>query len=318
MPNISISCDGRDDPAKFIERVDAGEQAGAASVWIANHLFQRDPVALASIALARTKVMRVVLMAMSPFTIHPVQIAMAAATLDEFFPGRVSVCLGVGAPADLKAVGREAAKPLKAMREAIEIMRALFDGDMVHADNPTFSVLNRRLAAGRRSIPIVLAASGPQMLELAGACADGVLISAGASVEFVKWTLESVHRGAKGRAVRCHGLVYAAVDEEETKAHDRMRRILANLLRGAHHEANLRMAGSSLDQEGLNRAVLREDWKQAESFITDDIVRRHAASGSPELIRNRIEAYRAAGLDEIVVSGARDAEQIANIVKAIG
>jgi len=316
LPNISISCDGRDDPAKFIERIDAGEAAGAASVWIANHLFQRDPVTLGSIALQRTSTMRVVLMAVSPFTVHPVQIAMAAATLDEFYPGRVSVCLGVGAPADLKAVDREAIKPLSAMREAIEVMRLLFAGETVNADNKTFSVKGRQLSAGRRDIPIILAASGPQMLELAGACADGVLISAGASVEFVKWTLESVHRGAKGRPVRTHGLVYSAVDSEESRAHDRLRRILANLLRGAHHEANLKMAGSSLDQQALNQAILDGDWAQAEALITDDIVRKHAASGNPDLIRARIEAYRAAGLDEIVISGARDADQISNIIEA--
>jgi len=315
--DISISCDGRDAPEAFVARIDAGEAAGAASVWIANHLFMRDPATLASVSLARTTAMRAVLMAVSPFTVHPVQIAMAAATLDEFFPGRVSVCLGVGAPADLKAIDREASKPLAAMREAIEVMRALFGGETVTAENRTFSVRGRKLSAGRRDIPIILAASGPQMLELAGSCADGVLISAGACVEFVKWTLDSVHRGARGRAVRSHGLVYAAVDEEETKAHDRLRHILANLLRGSHHEANLRMAGSVLDQKALNQAIVDGDWARAEAFITDDIVRKHAASGSPDLIHSRIEAYRAAGLDEIVISGARDSDQIAGIIKAV-
>ncbi len=317
MFDISISCDGRDKPEAFVGRVDAGEVAGAASVWIANHLFMRDPATLASVALARTSAMRAVLMAVSPFTVHPVQIAMAAATLDEFFPGRISVCLGVGAPADLHAIGREASKPLAIMREAMEIIRALFSGETVTVENRTFSIRGRQLGAGRRDIPIILAASGPQMLELAGSCADGVLISAGACVEFVKWTLDSVHRGAKGRAIRSHGLIYAAVDDEETKAHDRLRRILANLLRGSHHGANLKMAGSVLDQEALNRAVLDGDWARAEAFITDDIVRKHSASGSPDLIRSRIAAYRAAGFDEIVISGARDHDQIVRIIKAI-
>jgi 5,10-methylenetetrahydromethanopterin reductase len=153
------------------------------------------------------------------------------------------------------------------------------------------------------------------MLELAGAIADGVLISAGTSVEFVRQCLEHVHNGAKGRKVRTHAVVYAAIDDNnERLAHDRLRRTLAVLLRGSHHALNLRKAGSELDQAALSEAVLSEDWARAEALITDDIVRRHAASGRPEQVRERLQAYRAEGLDELVVSGSRDGTQIIQIL----
>jgi 5,10-methylenetetrahydromethanopterin reductase len=253
---------------------------------------------------------------MSPLTVHPVQAAMAAATLDEFFPGRVTLCLGVGAPADLKSVGIEAERPLRIMREALELARALLAGETVQVEGAFFSAHGRSLATGARPVPLVLAASGPQMLELAGAVADGVLISAGTSIEFVKRSLEHVHHGAKGRPVRTHAVVYAAVDDNETHAHDRLRRILAILLRGSHHTPNLRQGGSTLDQIALNEAVLAEDWARAEALIDDDIVRRHAASGRLEQVRERFAAYQAAGLDEIVVSGSRDGAQITQIMHA--
>ncbi|HZB92714.1 MAG TPA: LLM class flavin-dependent oxidoreductase [Stellaceae bacterium] len=48
---------------------------------------------------------------MSPYAVHPVYAAMAAATLDEYFPGRVQLCFGVGAPRDLEAAGIEAPQP---------------------------------------------------------------------------------------------------------------------------------------------------------------------------------------------------------------
>ena len=104
-------------PLGFHEKVAAGERGGAAAVWIANHLFQRDPITLAAMSLAQTKRMRAALMAMTPLTMHPVQAAMAAATLDELFPGRVVLCLGLGAPADLRSIGLRAARPLRVMRE---------------------------------------------------------------------------------------------------------------------------------------------------------------------------------------------------------
>src|SRR4051794_18292405 len=257
-------------------------------------------------SLTQTKRMRVTLMAMSPLTVHPVQAVMAAATLDEFFPGRVTLCLGVGAPADLKSIGIGGEKSLRIMREALELARALLAGETVTVNGEFFHSRGRRIAIGARSVPLVLAASGPKMLELAGAAADGVLLSAGASVEFVKRSIERVHRGARGRLVRIHGVVYAAVDRDERLAHDRLRRVLAILLRGSHHAPNLELGGSMLDQSALDEAVRLENWVRAEALITDEIVRRHAASGRPEQARERLAAYRTAGLDEIVLSGIRD------------
>jgi 5,10-methylenetetrahydromethanopterin reductase len=281
------------------------------------HLFQRDPITLAAMSLAQTRRMRVTLMAMSPLTVHPVQACMAAATLDEFFPGRVTLCLGIGAPADLRSVGIGAERPLRIMREALELARALLAGEMVQVDGECFQVHGRRLAAGTRPVPLVLAASGPRMLELAGAAADGVLISAGASVEFVKRSLDHVHHGAKGRPVRTHAVVYSAVDDDETRAHDRLRRFLAILLRGNHHAPNLELGGTALNQSALNEAVTAEDWAGAEALITDDVVGRHAASGRPEQVRSRFAAYQATGLNEVIVSGARDGKQLTDIMRAV-
>lgn len=316
MSELSVSSDGRDDPAVFRDKVAAGEAGGADTIWIANHLFLRDPAVLGALTLSETQRLKVALMAVSPLTQHPVQIAMAASTLAERFPGRVKLCLGVGAPADLAAIGVDGAKPLRAMREALQLVRALLSGESVTFQGETLRVDRRRLAASGGDIPIVLAASGPQMLELAGAEADGVLISAGASVPFVQQTLHSVERGAKGRKVKTSGLVYASVDDDERRANDRVRRILAILLRGAHHKVNLDLASSVLDQAALNAAVVAEDWSRAEAMIGDDIVARHAASGTPEQLRRRLAEYHASGLDEIVIAGVRDGAQIKQLLKS--
>src|SRR5438309_795099 len=46
-------------------------------------------------------------------------------------------------------------------------------------------------------VPIFFAAMGPQMLRLAGAVADGVLLNVGASVEYVQWAVGQIHAGAE-------------------------------------------------------------------------------------------------------------------------
>ena len=85
---FGISMDGRAPIGDIPAQARAAEEGGASTLWIACHLYLRDPVATAAIALGATKKIKVALMAMSPYSTHPVYIAMAAATLDEMFPGR--------------------------------------------------------------------------------------------------------------------------------------------------------------------------------------------------------------------------------------
>ena len=168
------------------------------TLWIACHLFLRDPITTAAIALGATSRIKIALMAMSPYTVHPVFTAMAAATLDEMYPGRVILSLGAGAPADLKAAGIEAVKPLVTINEALAVSRAMFAGELVNVQGKTFQVQGRRLVNGKRRIPIVLAASRPTC---AGKASDGVLVSAATAPAFIRACLDHAGgRGAAGRA----------------------------------------------------------------------------------------------------------------------
>jgi 5,10-methylenetetrahydromethanopterin reductase len=47
------------------------------------------------------------------------------------------------------------------------------------------------------------------------------------------------------------------------------------------------------------------------------VVRRHAACGTPQEIRAKLDEYRAFGLDEVVLGGLDDASAIASTLKAI-
>ncbi len=314
---FGVSLEGKESPDVVRGMAAVADAAGAANLWIASHLFQREPIAMAAAALAATRRVGAVLMAMSPYSVHPVYATMAAATLDEYFPGRVQLCLGVGAPRDLEAAGIEAVQPLRTLREAIEIARALLAGETIDFAGQRFRVKGRRLATGARPLPIVLAASGPQMLELAGAAADGVLISAATSPAFIRWSLDLVRRGetAAGRTVRKIALVYASVAAEEKTAHDRLRRTLGFILRGSHHARNLELAGSALDQQTLAAAFAREDWATVDRLVDDEVLRRHAASGTPDQLRAAFQRYRGVGLDEIVIAGVAGGEALRQVLE---
>jgi len=316
---IGISVDGSEPPSSLRAIVEAADAAGAANLWLASHLFNREPIASAAAALAASRSLGVVPMAVSPYTLHPVYAAMAVATLDELFPGRVQLCLGVGAPAGLEAVGVTAERPIETLREAIEVTRRLLSGEAVKYAGRRYRVSGRLLMGGH-PLPIWLAASGPQMLELAGEMADGVVISAGTSPAFIRWCLEIVHRGEarSGRTIKKAALVICSVDPEARRAHDRVRRRLGYVLRGAHHARNLELGGTQLDQAALAAAFTEENWQRVDELMTDDVVVRHCASGAPEGARAILEAYRDAGLDEIVAYGMDDRRQVQDVLAMIG
>jgi 5,10-methylenetetrahydromethanopterin reductase len=316
---FAVALDGRETPDEARACAQLAEAAGASRLWVACHLFQREPAVIAALALAATRRLGVGLMAVSPYAIHPVYAAMAAATLEEAFPGRVALCFGAGAPKDLEAAGLQAAQPLIALGEAIEITRRLFAGERVRFEGDRYRLAGRALLNAPRDIPIWLAASGPRMLALAGAAADGVLISGGTAPEFVRWSLDHARASAAaaGRQVRQASLVYAAVEPDAATAYRALRRRLAFVLRGAHHARNLALAGSTLDQAALADAYAHEDWARVDALTTDDVVRRHTASGTAAEARGRFDAYRAiGGLDEIVIAGVAGADALARVLAA--
>jgi 5,10-methylenetetrahydromethanopterin reductase len=303
MTGLGVAFDGRNPLARLRAQAVAAEDAGVQNLWVSSHLFLRDPFTSAAVVLQATRSARVVLTAVSPQVVHPVHIAMAAATLDELAPGRVVLCLGTGAPNDLADAGVPPAAPAKTLAESVDAIRALLSGAPATYAGERLTLGGRRMETGRHDVPVYLAATRPRTLELAGRIADGIVLSTASSPEFVRWSLDQVDRGARGRRLHRASLVYSFVADRAEDALGRFRRQLAITLRAPHHARNLELAGARLDQGAVRDAFAREDFAAAEGLVTDDTVRRHAACGTAGDVRARLHAYRAAGLDEIVLAG---------------
>src|SRR5262249_29825727 len=123
-------------------------------------------------------------------TRHPSVTANAIVTLDQLAPGRTTLGIGVGDSAVQQAGTRPAKLP--ELRQAIEAIRALVNGVAVDWAGPAM-----KPAWLRRAVPIVVAASGPKALQLAGAIADGVCIGVGMSPAFYRWARSQVEVGLR-------------------------------------------------------------------------------------------------------------------------
>ncbi len=180
---------------RLIQGIEAAGFDGAGV--LDSQLLSRDVFVTLGQAATHTKRLALFPAVTNPFTRHPSVLASAIQTVEELAPGRVKFVIGTGYTS-ASTIGRKAAT-LGEMRESIATVRTLLAGERAR-----FGETAGRLgyASGRR-IPVLMAASGPKAIELAGEVADGALLLVGANRGIVTRALEHLERGAKraGRRV---------------------------------------------------------------------------------------------------------------------
>jgi 5,10-methylenetetrahydromethanopterin reductase len=163
--------------AEYITLVQAAEAAGFDQFWVSNDLFLRSDLAILPALAGVTSRIALGTGIVNPYTMHPAELAMFAATMDELSGNRFNLGLAAGAGEFLKWIGVEQTKPLATTRETLLAVRRLLQGERVAFDGSVLQWSDEaylRFPAPRVT-PIYLGAMGPKMLTLAGELADGVL-----------------------------------------------------------------------------------------------------------------------------------------------
>jgi len=155
----------------------AAEALGFDQFWVSNDLFLRfGPAILLDVAHA-TKRIEVGTGILNPYTMHPGEMAMLAATLDELTGNRFNLGLAAGAGEFLKWVGIEQEAPLATVRETVLAVRSLLRGERVEfaGERLQWNAEAYLRFVSPRVTPIYIGAMGPKMLALSGEIADGAL-----------------------------------------------------------------------------------------------------------------------------------------------
>lgn len=301
------------------------EAAGFSSIWavdsplLAGSLF--DPyVDLVTVAqnTARAKIGP----AVSPLHLRsPVATASAILSLDRISGGRAVLGLGTGGSA-LVTLGVSTDESLRytggslerqaVLRDQVHLYRRLFAGEPVSLGRRDIQL------SEPRPIKIYLAASGPKMLELAGAIADGVMIHVGIWPPAVQDAVDRIHRGAvaAGRDPGDIDIVcstYTAVsssgDRQADIRHVRPEAsffysVLPKLLEQAGFDTT-RRAPDKMPHPDMTHAY---DWEEAmaaaETYISDEVVEQFCLVGPPDDAIKRIEALAAMGITQMYIRGA--------------
>jgi 5,10-methylenetetrahydromethanopterin reductase len=307
MAKIGVAFDGFVTTGEAISLAKRAVDAGANSLWVAEHLGYREAITTCMAFAVSAPGPALVPTAVSPYLWHPTPTAMALATLDEMAPGRVAVALGVGNPLFLQESGQKLDKPVRVMREYVAAMRKLWTTEPTHMEGEFIKLAGARLAFRPNPIPIYVAAMGPDMLKVTGRIADGIVLSAGLSTDSVKSSLARCAEGAAQEnrdpaTLRRAGYIFFGTARNAREAIDAVRGKLAFVMRNKFLAQNIKDSGIPVDQEAVIAAIAKRDLAGAAALVPDEAVEAFGIAGDPEHCLARLRDFVDAGIEEPVLS----------------
>jgi coenzyme F420-dependent glucose-6-phosphate dehydrogenase len=295
-------------PRELVEYAVAAEEVGLDSVWVSDHFLPwrheggHAPFALGWMAAVgeRTRRVQIGTSVLTPtFRYNPAVIAQAFATSALLTEGRVALGVGTGEALNEVAVsGREwpAFKERFArMREAIELIRALWTDDAVDHQGEYYTLVNARIYDRPETpVPVYVAAGGPVVAKYAGRAGDGLICTSGKGMEL--YTDKLIPAVADGSTAA--GRDAAAVDKtiEIKISYDRDR--------NAARENTRFWAPLSLSAEQKNTVDSTEEMERlADELPIEQISKRWIIASEPDEALAEIQPYIDAGLTHLVFHG---------------
>jgi len=306
----------------------ACEDAGFDAFWIAEaypwwrkHGFEaRSSTAILAVIAAQTRRIQLGWGIISPYTRHPVQVAMEARVMQDLAGDRF--LLGLGASKIfMKEIGEgegEKVGPATVMRESIDIVRGVLAGGPFEYQGKVFAAsvppLKSDAHTPRKVPPIYVAGTGPVMQKMAGGISDGLLTASITTPAFVRYSKKNMEEGARKAAkdpaqLALGSVIVGSIGRDSAKgkegAREQAAMYLANKVQNIKGTADVLLDCAGLTREDLQPiadAMEAGGRKAAAKAVTDEVLRKVCAiAGTPEECIQRIEEYRAAGCTHIML-----------------
>ena len=302
---------------EMLESARVMDEAGMDTIWLAEaypwwrkHGMEARSSTVVSALMAReTERLTIGWGIISPFTRHPVQVAMDARVVQEAAgPGRFLLGFGTS-KIFLNNTKQQTNRTLGPMRDAVAIVQGVLSRRGVPVRRRHVERRRPRAEATRRDTPrevppVYVAATAPKMQALAGEIADGCLTPSITTPAFVRYTRENVARDID---IGC--TVVASIGEDRDEGRDGAREIagmyLANKVQNIQGSADTLLELAGIEQEEIRpvaEAMERGGRLAAKEQVTDEILDKcKPIAGTPEDCIAAIEEYRDAGCTHVML-----------------
>ncbi|PKB74662.1 MAG: hypothetical protein BZY72_00615 [SAR202 cluster bacterium Io17-Chloro-G8] len=299
-PNLS--------PQDYQELSSQAEKNGFEAVWVPEGGGRDSLTSLATIAM-KTDALKLGTGILPIFARTPTNTAMGAAGMAAVSDGRFLLGLGVGhAPTVESRDGIPFNQPMTRMRETIQITKALLSGEEVNFTGKQFKITGASMGAAtpKTKVPIYIAALGPQMLEMVGELADGVLMN-WTAVDYLGEAIGHIKRGAEkaGRdpnEIDIAGYVRVAVGDNLTESRVSLRRQVARYASNPFYRNFFAQTGFDKEMSAAAAALADGNLDKAADSITEEMQDQVAIVGTVEECWAALEKRRAAGLQLPVIA----------------
>jgi coenzyme F420-dependent oxidoreductase len=242
----------------------------------------------------------------SIYSRSPTLLAQTGATLQELSGGRFRLGVGMSSePLVRNWLGESFDRPLRRLRETIEIMHATWTGDPVNYDGDIFELEGMRLGCEPPdpAPPIDVGTLGPTATELTGRFADGWFPQL-FSFDGLEDRLADLHRGCEladrdPDEVRVTlGLRCFASDDPEA-ARKRARKDVAFMIGayGPYYRQSIAEQGYEDVTQNVRSAWKDDDRDAMRAAIPDELLDQLVAVGSPADVRNTVKSF--ASVDDV-------------------
>jgi 5,10-methylenetetrahydromethanopterin reductase len=312
--------------AELVRLARLSEELGYSHFWYTDVRFARECyVALAAVALATEKI-QIGTGVTDPYSRHPAITAAAIATLDELSNGRAVLGIGIGG-AGFKELGIEKTLPIAAMREAVEMIKALLRGERVTSQGKVLSVDGGKLSFKpvRSDIPVYFATHGAQMTRLAGQIADGVLVAnvlQPGAFDFYTGKIDEglAKAGRQGEAFDIGLRVEACISDDDEAALAVMRRRVASRVMSQYpHWEYLAELGVTLPDAFVELARDRPPGadEKAAAILPREAVEAMVLAGNPQRVAEQLARALTPRVTQITLRPhAVPGQDVADVVKA--
>ena len=307
--------------AEQLQVVQEADRLGYDSVWAAEAYGSDAATVLAWLAASTEKIKLGSAIFQIPAR-SPAMTAMTAATLDQISGGRFQLGLGTSGPQVAEGWhGQRFARQLQRTREYVAVVRKALARERLEFSGETLELplpdgpgkaLKLTIAPVQDQIPIFLAAIGPKNTALAGEIADGWLPFL-FSPEHVGEVRPLLEEGAarSGRSLDGFQIVPSVslmISDDIGAARDLMRPVLA-LYVGGMGSRDRNFYKSAVSRFGFGDAAqtvqdlyLDGRREEAAAALPDELIDMLTLAGPAEHVRERVAAYRDAGVATLAVT----------------